>query len=79
LNKINRRHLVTALSILLVLFLYFGAGAMIEGGFSGRMHANGLAGSISWRFYPAIIFLIFGAAAGWLLIRKREKSNKNMS
>jgi LPXTG-motif cell wall-anchored protein len=52
---------------------------MIEGGFSGRMHANGLAGSISWRFYPAIIFLIFGAAAGWLLIRKREKSNKNMS
>ena len=77
-NKINSRFLMIAFIIAVVLFFYFGAGAMIEGGLNGRMHANGIAGSMSWRMYPATILLFLSAAFGWLLF-KRNKAGKEIS
>jgi LPXTG-motif cell wall-anchored protein len=77
-DKINSRFLMIAFIIAVVLFFYFGAGAMIEGGLNGRMHANGLTGSISWRIYPATITLLLSAALGWLLFKKRNKSGKEI-
>jgi LPXTG-motif cell wall-anchored protein len=78
-NRINGRFLMIAFIIAVVLFFYFGAGTMIEGGLNGRMHANGLTGSISWRIYPATITLLLSAALGWLLFRKRNKASKHIS
>ncbi len=78
-NKINNRFLIIAFIIAVVLFFYFGAGAMIEGGLNGRMHANGIAGSMSWRMYPATIALFLSLAFGWLLFKKRNKAGKHVS
>ncbi len=78
-NKINSRFLMIAFIIAVVLFFYFGAGAMIEGGLNGKMHANGIAGSMSWRMYPATILFFSSAVLGWLLFKKRNKAGKEIS
>lgn len=68
-----------AFIIAVVLFFYFGAGAMIEGGLNGKMHANGIAGSMSWRMYPATILFFSSAVLGWLLFKKRNKSSNDIA
>lgn len=71
-NKMNDKFLVTSFIIIVVLFLYFGSGAMLDGGMNyGMMNKNGWLGGHSWRWFPAIITLIFGFTLGWLLFRKK--------
>jgi uncharacterized BrkB/YihY/UPF0761 family membrane protein len=78
-KKIKNRFLMIAFIIVVALFFYFGAGAMIDAGIYGSMHGNGWAGSVSWRMYPASITLFLSAALGWLLFRKRNKAGKDIS
>jgi hypothetical protein len=71
-NKMNNRFLVTSFVIVVVLFLYFGSGAILDGGMDGgMMNKNGWLGGHSWRWFPAIVTLIFGLTLGWLLFRKK--------
>jgi hypothetical protein len=71
-NKTNSRFLVIAFIIIVVLFLYFGSGAMMDGGMNGGlMNKNGWLGDHSWRWFPTIITLVFGITLGWLLFRKK--------
>ncbi len=78
-QKIKNRFLMIAFIIVVMLFFYFGAGAMIDGGIYEKIRGNGWAGSMSWRMYPATISLILSAALGWLLFRKRNISSKNIT
>lgn len=78
-DKINKKYLVNTLLIVVGLFIYFGAGVMIDTGRNGRLQEYGWVGSISWRLYPTIITLVLGAALGWLILRKKYKSSKKMS
>ena len=71
-NKINNRYLVIALIVLVVFFLYFGSGAMMDNGGSGMMNQNGWMGGHSWRWYPTIVTLLFGVLIGWLLFKKKN-------
>jgi uncharacterized membrane protein len=71
-NKKNDRFLVPSFIIIVVLFLYFGSGAMLDGGVNyGIMDKTGWLGGHSWRWFPAVITLIFGLTVGWLLFRKK--------
>ena len=71
-NKMNDKFLITSFIIIIVLFLYFGTGAMLDGGMNyGMMNKNGWLGGHSWRWIPAIVTLIFGFTLGWLLFRKK--------
>ena len=78
-QKIKNRFLMIAFITVVVLFFYFGIGAMIVGGIYGKMQGNGWTGSMSWRMYPATITLVLSAALGWLLFRKRNKAGKDIS
>jgi len=71
-NKISNRSLVIALIVLVVLFLYFGSGVMMDGGMNGRLNENGWMGGHSWRWFPTIVTLAFGVLIGWLLFRKKK-------
>ena len=77
-NKIKNNFLMIAFITVVVLFIYFSAGAMIDSGLYGRMRGNSLAVHASWRMYTATISLILSAAIGWLLFRKRHRSGKNI-
>ena len=78
-QKFKNRFLMIAFITVVVLFFYFGAGAMIVGGMYERLHGNDWAGSMSWRMYPATISLILSAAFGWLLFRKRNIPSNNIT
>lgn len=64
--------LIIALIIIVVLFLYFGSGAIMDGRMNGRMNENDWMGGNSWRWFPTIITLVIGVLIGWLLFRKKN-------
>ena len=64
--------LIIALVITVVLFLYFGSGAIMDGGMHGRMNENSWVGGSIWRWFPTIVFLLVGVLIGWLLFRKKN-------
>jgi hypothetical protein len=70
-NRMNNRFLVIAFLAVVVLFLYFGNGAMMDGGMNGRMSENGWMGSNSWRWFPTIVTFVFIVLIGWQLFRKK--------
>jgi hypothetical protein len=72
--KTNRGLLIVALIVVVVLFLYFGSGAMMYGGMSGRMNENGGIGGNGWGWYPALFTFGLAVLIGWILIRKKVKS-----
>lgn len=74
-QTIKNRFLMIAFIIVVMLFFYFSTGAVIVGGIYGRMQGNGWTGSMSWRMYPASITLVLSAVLGWLLFRKRNKTD----
>ena len=70
-NRISNRYLVITLVVIVVLFLYFGSGAMMDGGMNGSMNENHWLGVHSWRWYPTIVTLLLGVLIGWLLFRRK--------
>jgi hypothetical protein len=71
LNKTNNRYLAVSFMVLLVLFLYFGGTAMMQGGMSGRIKENGWIGGNGWGWIPALFTFVLVVFIGWLLIRKK--------
>lgn len=69
--KTNRGFLVIALIVVVVLFLYFGSGAMMHGGMSGRMNENGWIGGNGWGWFPTLFTFGLVVLIGWLLFRKK--------
>ena len=70
-NKTNRGFLLVAFIVLVVLFLYFGSGAMMLGGMNGRMGENGWFGGSGWGWLPALFTFGLVVLIGWLLFRKK--------
>ncbi|MFA6598210.1 MAG: hypothetical protein WCS69_10835 [Ignavibacteriaceae bacterium] len=71
-DKTNNRYLVIALLVIVVLFLYFGSGTMMDSGIIGRMNENHSMGGNNWRLYPTIVTLLLGVLIGWLLFKKKN-------
>ena len=70
-NKIEKRFLVITFLVIVVLFLFFGSGEIMNGSMNGRMNENGWLGGNSWWWFSAIVILVFGVSFGWLFYRKR--------
>jgi uncharacterized membrane protein YciS (DUF1049 family) len=71
-NNQNKRYLVVTLVVIVVLFLYFGIGILMEGGMNSGMHGNSLISNSNWRLFPTIVTLLIGVVIGWLLFKKKE-------
>ena len=54
-----------------VLFLYFYGGAILNGGLDGMMSENNRLGGNNYGLVPAIFIFSFGVFIGWLLFRKK--------
>lgn len=48
-NRINNKYLIIGFVVIVILSLYFGSGAMMEGGMNGKINESGWTGSNSWR------------------------------
>lgn len=70
-NNQNKRYLVVALVVMVVLFLYFGIGILMEGGMNRGMHENILMSNSNWRLFPTLVTLMIGVLIGWLLFKKK--------
>lgn len=71
-KKLSDRSLIIMLTVLVVLFLYFGNGLFMDSGMFGRMNENGSMGGNNWKWFPAIGTLLFGVLIGWLLFKKKN-------
>ena len=71
-NMSKNTLLIIVLVVIVVLFLYFGSGAIMDGGMNGKMNENDWMGSNSWRWFPTIVTLLIGILIGWLLFRKKN-------
>ncbi len=70
-NKSDKRFLTVALLVAALLFLYFGGGAMMNGGINGTMNEHGWMGGNSWGWLPAVFTFGLVVVIGWLLLRKK--------
>ena len=82
-NESNRTPLVVAFVAVVVLFLFFGGGAMtgsmIGGGMTGeagtggyRMGQGWINGGLSWMWLPAIVTLALGVLLGRMIFAKKR-------
>ncbi|PKL81646.1 MAG: hypothetical protein CVV24_14220 [Ignavibacteriae bacterium HGW-Ignavibacteriae-3] len=71
-KKISNRTLIFALIVLIVLFLYFGGGPMLQSGMNGRMNGKNWMVGQGWGWSPAILILVLGVIIGWLLFKKKK-------
>jgi hypothetical protein len=70
-NKTNKRFLVFAFMVIVVLFLYFNGGEIMNSSMNGNMNENGWLGVNSWWWFSTAVILIWGVSFGWLFYRKR--------
>jgi hypothetical protein len=68
----NNTPLVIAFSVIVVLFLLFGGGAMTGGMMNGGMSGNGWMAERSWMWTPAFLALGLGIVLGWVIFKKKE-------
>jgi hypothetical protein len=66
--------LIIVLAVVTVLFLYFGSGAIMDGGMHGRLNENNWIGGHNWKWFPTIVTLLIGVLIGWLLFKKKNQS-----
>ncbi|HCA79598.1 MAG TPA: hypothetical protein DEP53_07685 [Bacteroidetes bacterium] len=64
--------LVIAFVVVIVLFLFFGGGAMTGGMMNGGMHGTGWMGERDWMWTPALLTLVLGVVLGWAIFKKKE-------
>jgi LPXTG-motif cell wall-anchored protein len=57
-----------------LLFLYFCSGEIMNGSINGKMNENGWLGNNSWWWFSTLVLIVFSAAFGWLLYRKKKLS-----
>lgn len=70
-NASNRTALVSALVVVIVLFLFLGGGAMTGATMGGGMMGNGHMGGISWMWIPTLLTLGLGVLLGWIIFGKK--------
>jgi len=71
-NKKNHKLWLIALLVMLIFFSYFGGGPIINGGMSGMMNRNGWITSNFWRWFLALVALVFAVMIGLLLLKKKD-------
>jgi len=64
--------LVIAFVVVIVLFLFFGGGAMTGGMMNGGVHGTGWMGERDWMWTPALLTLVLGVVLGWAIFKKKE-------
>lgn len=64
----NKIPLVIAFVAVVVLFLVFGGGTMMNGGMMGQ----GWTGGFSWMWIPTLLMLGFGILLGWLIFGQKK-------
>lgn len=64
----NKTPLVIAFVAVVVLFLVFGGGTMMNGGMMGQ----GWTGGFSWMWIPTLLMLGFGILLGWLIFGQKK-------
>ena len=68
----DRTVLMTALVVVIVLFLIFGGGTMTGSMMNGGMMGPGFIGGISWMWIPTLLTLALGILLGWVLFGKKR-------
>ena len=66
-NESNKTPLVIAF-VVVVLFLIFGGGTMMNGGMMGQ----GRIGGFGWMWIPTLLMLGFGILLGWVIFAKKK-------
>ena len=69
-NETNKAGLVMAFSVVVVLFLLFGSGALTGATLSNGMMGSGKMGGISWMWIPTLVTLGIGVMLGWTIFAK---------
>ena len=69
-NETNKAGLVMAFSVVVVLFLLFGSGALTGATLSNGMMGNGTMGGISWMWIPTLVTLGIGILLGWTIFAR---------
>jgi hypothetical protein len=69
-DETNKAGLVMAFSVVVVLFLLFGAGALTGTTLNNGMMGSGNMGSISWMWIPTLVTLGIGIMLGWTIFAK---------
>jgi hypothetical protein len=81
-NESSKTPLMIAFVVVIVLFLFFGGGAMTgsmlggeimgQGGISGyRMGHGWISGGFSWMWTPTLLTLALGLLLGWMIFAKK--------
>ena len=69
-NETNKAGLVMAFSVVAVLFLIFGGGALTGATLSNGMMGSGTMGGISWMWIPTLVTLGIGIMLGWTIFAR---------
>ena len=69
-NETNKAGLVMAFSVVAVLFLICGGGALTGATLSNGMIGSGTMGGISWMWIPTLVTLGIGILLGWTIFTK---------
>ena len=70
-NESSKAPLLIAFTVVIVLFLIFGGGAMTGSTMRGGMMGHGSVGGFSWMWIPTLLTLGLGLLLGWVLIAKK--------
>ena len=71
-DETNKAGLVMAFSVVGVLFLLFGSGALLGATLSNGMMGSGTMGGISWMWLPTLVTLGIGIMLGWTIFSREE-------
>ena len=71
-NATNKTALVIVFSIVVVLLMLFGGGAMTGATLSGGMMGNGAMGGISWIWIPTVLMIGLGAVLVWAIFGQKK-------
>ena len=67
-NDTNKTPLVIAFVAVVVLFLFFGGGSMMNGGMMGQ----GWGGGFGWMWIPTLLTLGLGILLGWMIFGQKK-------
>ncbi len=71
-HKTNKRFLVFAFMVIVVLCLYFCSGEIMNSSMNVKMNENVWLGVNSWWWFSTLDIIFFGAAIYWLLYRNKK-------
>ncbi len=65
----NKTPLIIAFVVVVVLFLGFGGGTMMNGGMMGQ---GGSTGGFGWMWIPTLLTLGLGILLGWMFFGQKK-------